>query len=260
MTTGGIIMQINNCTAIVTGGASGLGEACVKHIISQGGNAAIFDLDDIKALNLVKSLEKNIIFCKTDVSNEESVESSIQKTIETFEKIHFVINCAGIGTPQKILGKNGPVSLDYLTKVIQINLIGSLNVIRLASEQIVKNNPNEDGERGVIINTSSIAAYDGQVGQAAYSASKAGIIGMTLPIAKEFARHGIRVLTIAPGLFDTPMFAGLPEKAIAALIEDIPFPKRLGKPSEFAGLVGHIIENPVLNGETIRLDCSMRMK
>ncbi|MGB9499206.1 MAG: 3-hydroxyacyl-CoA dehydrogenase [Dissulfuribacterales bacterium] len=252
-------MDIKECTAIVTGGASGLGEACVREFLANGAKVAIFDFDETRGSKAASELGNSVIFCKTDVSDEISVKAAIAKTIEVFGKIHFTINCAGIGTPAKVLSKKGPMSLDLFNRVLQVNLVGTMNVLRLAAEQMVNNEPNQDGEKGVIINTASVAAFEGQIGQAAYSASKGGIVGMTLPIAREFASYGIRVLTIAPGLFETPMLAGLPEAARNSIIANIPFPKRLGKPSEFALLAKHIIENPVLNGETIRLDSCIRL-
>ena len=252
-------MDIKECTAVVTGGASGLGEACVREFVANGAKVAIFDFDEARGSKVASELGDSVIFCKTDVSDENSVKAAISKTIEAFGEIHFDINCAGIGAPARVLSKDGPMPLDLFNKIIQVNLVGTMNVLRLAAEQMVNNEPNEDGEKGVIINTASIAAFEGQIGQAAYSASKGGIVGMTLPIAREFSNLGIRVLTIAPGLFETPMLAGLPEEAKASIVANIPFPKRLGKPSEFAFLAKHIIENPVLNGETIRLDSCIRL-
>ncbi len=252
-------MDIKGNVAVVTGGASGLGEACVRNFIENGGKVSIFDFDSDRGEKVSEELGDSAIFCKTDVSDEKNVQESVDKTMDAFGAIHFAVNCAGVGVPCKVHGKKGVMSFDYFDKVIQINLNGTMNVLRLTSEKMLLNTPNEDGEKGVIINTSSVAATDGQIGQAAYTASKAAVAGMTLPIAREFASYGIRVLTIAPGLFDTPMLAALPEKAKAALAQSVPFPKRLGKTSEFASLVEHIIFNPVLNGETIRLDSCIRM-
>ncbi|MCD4715232.1 MAG: SDR family NAD(P)-dependent oxidoreductase, partial [Desulfobacterales bacterium] len=195
----------------------------------------------------------------TDITDEANVQAGIDKTIEAFGAIHIVVNCAGVGTPAKVLGKEGPMTMDHFNKVVQINLMGTMNVVRLAAEKIVKNQGNDDGEKGVVINVASVAAFDGQIGQAAYSASKAGVAGMTLPIAREFAEYGIRIMTIAPGIFRTPMLEGLPENVQEALGKMVPFPKRLGEPSEFAALVQHIVENPMLNGEVIRLDGAIRM-
>lgn len=253
-------MEINGSTFIVTGGASGLGEATVRAVVKDGGKAAIFDLADDRGDALAEELGGAATYCRTDVADENSVKEGVSKTMETFGAIHSVINCAGIGIPAKVVGKKGPMPLEQFTKTIQINLVGTFNVTRLAAVHMIENEPNAEGERGVVINTSSVAAFEGQVGQAAYSASKAGIVGMTLPMAREFADSGIRVVTIAPGLFDTPMFAALPEKARESLEKQLPFPSRFGKPAEFAMLAGSIIANPVLNGETIRLDSAMRMQ
>jgi len=252
-------MRINECTAVVTGGASGLGEATVRMVVKEGGHAAILDLDEERGLRTVSELGDRAIFCKTDVTDEKSVQTAIDKTLEAFGAIHAAVNCAGIAPPAKVLGKNGPIPISLFNQVVQINLSGTMNVIRLCGEKMIQNSPNADGEKGIVINTASAAAFDGQIGQAAYSASKAGVVGMTLPIAREFAEYGIRVVTIAPGLFETPMLAGLPEKAKASLGKMTPFPKRLGKPDEFSGLVRHIVENPMLNGEVIRLDGALRM-
>lgn len=252
-------MEIEGKVIIVTGGASGLGEACVRSLVNDGAKAAILDFDKERGMQIADELGNAVIFCKTDVVDEKSVQSAIEKTLASFGAIHVAINCAGIATPAKVIGKKGPMTAEVFTRIIQINLIGTMNVIRLAAEKMRGNTPNEDGEKGVIINTASIAAFEGQIGQAGYSASKAAIVGMTLPVAREFADYGIRVLTIAPGLFETPMLAGLPEKAKASLLQNIPFPKRLAKPSEFAQLARHIIGNPILNGETIRLDSCIRM-
>lgn len=253
-------MEIKNRVAIVTGGASGLGEFTVRNFVANGGRAVILDLDEEKGQGLAAELADNTIFIKTDVVSEDSVQIAINKAVDTFKNIHVLVNCAGIGPAQKVFGKQGPHSLEFFNKVIQINLIGTFNVIRLAVEKMVNNTPDEEGERGVIINTASAAAFDGQIGQAAYSASKSGVVGMTLPIARELAAHGIRVMTIAPGIFETPMLMGLPEKVREALGQMVPFPPRLGRPSEFAQLVQQIIENTMLNGFTIRLDGAIRMQ
>ncbi|MBN2516679.1 MAG: 3-hydroxyacyl-CoA dehydrogenase [Deltaproteobacteria bacterium] len=252
-------MKVKDCISVVTGGASGLGEACVRMLVGGGARVAIFDLQDERGTALSEELGSSVIFAKTDVTGEESVQSALSATIEAFGGINVAINCAGVGDPGKLLGKKGPMSLSFFNRVVQINLIGTFNVIRLAVEKMVTNTPNEDGEKGVIINTASVAAFDGQVGQPAYSASKAGVVGMTLPIARECADYGIRVMTIAPGLFNTPMLAMLPEAAREALGNMVPFPKRLGNPEEYAKLAEQIIENPMLNGEVIRLDGSIRM-
>jgi NAD(P)-dependent dehydrogenase (short-subunit alcohol dehydrogenase family) len=228
-------------------------------VVEAGGQAAILDLDEERGLRTASELGEKAIFCKTDVVDERSVQAAMDKTFASFGAIHVAVNCAGIAPPAKVLGKNGPIPITLFNRVVQINLLGTMNVIRLSGEKMLENSPNTDGEKGVVVNTASAAAFDGQIGQAAYSASKAGVVGMTLPIAREFAEYGIRVMTIAPGLFETPMLAGLPEKAKASLGKMTPFPKRLGKPAEFAGLVKHIIENSMLNGEVIRLDGALRM-
>lgn len=252
-------MDIKDCKVIVAGGASGLGEACARSLVSGGAKVAIFDFAAERGQQLASSLGAHAIFTKTDVTAEESVQQAVSKIMEAFGGINVVINCAGVADPGKALTRKGPMPLAHFNRVVQINLVGTFNVIRLALEQMVKNTPNADGERGVIINTASAAAFDGQVGQSAYSASKAGVVGMTLPLARECAEYGIRVMTIAPGLFETPMMAGLPEAAREALAKMPPFPQRLGKPEEFAKMVRHIIENQMLNGEVIRLDAALRM-
>ena len=252
-------MELKGKTVLVTGGASGLGAACARRFALQGSNIGILDVDEEKGNRLAADLGAQAIYCRTDVTSEKSVQAAVDKTVEEFGGIHVVINCAGVGTAAKVLGKNGPMALEHFNRVVQINLVGTLNVIRLAAAKIVVNTPNADGEKGVVINTASAAAFDGQIGQAAYSASKAGVVGMTLPIAREFADYGIRVMTIAPGLFRTPMLESLPQKVQTALGQMVPFPKRLGKPSEFARLAADIVKNPMLNGETIRLDGAIRM-
>lgn len=252
-------MKIRDGAAVVTGGASGLGEACIRALVAGGGKAAIFDLQADRAGKLISELGSSVMFAHTDVTSDESVQAAIAKTMAAFGKINVAINCAGVGDPGKVLSKKGPMPLSQFNRVVQINLVGTFNVIRLAVEQMVKNTPNDNGERGVIINTASAAAFDGQIGQPAYSASKAGVVGMTLPLARECAEYGIRVMTIAPGLFNTPMLATLPEPVRDALGKMVPFPPRLGEPSEYAMLCRHIIENPMLNGEVIRLDGAIRM-
>jgi len=252
-------VNVKDCKSVVTGGASGLGEACVRNIVAGGGKAAIWDLQADRAEKLIAELGPSVIFANTDVTSDESVQAAVKKTMEAFGAINCAINCAGVGDPGKVLSKKGPMPLTFFNRVVQINLVGTFNVIRLTVEQMVKNTPNEDGEKGVIINTASVAAFDGQVGQPAYSASKAGVVGMTLPLARECAEYGVRVMTIAPGLFNTPMLAILPKEAREALGKMVPFPPRLGDPSEYAKLAQHIIENPMLNGEVIRLDGAIRM-
>ncbi len=256
---GGKVMEIKGSVAVVTGGASGLGEACVRNLVDRGAKVSILDFAKDRGQEVASELGEAVIFCMTDITDEENVQAAMDKTIDAFGAIHIAVNCAGVGIPAKVLGKEGPMSMNHFNKVVQINLMGTMNVIRLSAEKMVANTANEDGEKGVMINTASVAAFDGQVGQVAYSASKAGVAGMTLPIAREFADYGIRIMTIAPGIFYTPMLSGLPENVKDALNKMIPFPKRLGKPDEFAGLVQHIIENPMLNGEVIRLDGALRM-
>ncbi len=254
-------MDIENAVAVVTGGSSGLGEATVTRIVEKGGKAAIFDLSEEKGIALVEKLgADHVVFIKTDVSSEEGVQNALDQTVERFGNINLVVNCAGIGTPQRVVGREGAHRLADFQKTIQVNLIGTFNVIRLAAEKMFLNTPNAEGERGVMINTASVAAYEGQIGQAAYSASKGGIVSMTLPIAREFAKQGIRVLTIAPGLMETPLFDTLSDEARRSLESTVPFPSRLGYPSEYAQLVQSIVENPMLNGETIRLDGAVRMQ
>jgi 3-hydroxyacyl-CoA dehydrogenase/3-hydroxy-2-methylbutyryl-CoA dehydrogenase len=253
-------MKIKNRVALVTGGASGLGEATVRRLVAEGGKAAIVDLAEEKGAKLAAELGDHAGFFTADVTDEAAVQQVVNRIEEQFGKLDIVVNCAGIGMAEKVLSRKGPHALSSFTKTIQVNLIGTFNVIRLAAEKMSANLPNEEGERGVIVNTASVAAFDGQIGQAAYSASKGGIVGMTLPIARELARYGIRVMTIAPGLFDTPLFASLPQEARETLGKMVPFPPRLGQPDEYARLVQSIVENPMLNGETIRLDGAIRMQ
>jgi 3-hydroxyacyl-CoA dehydrogenase / 3-hydroxy-2-methylbutyryl-CoA dehydrogenase len=252
-------MEIKDRVALVTGGASGLGEATVRYLLERGAKAAILDFAEERGQKVAMELGSSVIFCKTDVTNEQSVQAAIEKTMGAFGAIHFAVNCAGVGTAGKVLGKDGPMPIAHFNQVLQINLVGTMNVVRLAAAQMIKNAPNDDGEKGVVINTASIAAFEGQFGQAAYAASKAGVAGMTLPIAREFAGYGIRIMTIAPGIFGTPMLGGMTEKVQESLINMALFPKRLGLPIEFAMLATHIIENPMLNGEVIRLDGGLRM-
>jgi 3-hydroxyacyl-CoA dehydrogenase/3-hydroxy-2-methylbutyryl-CoA dehydrogenase len=253
-------MKIQACRAIVTGGASGLGEATVRNIVGNGGSAVIFDQSEGNGRRLENELGEAVLFLKADVTKEEDLQAAVNKAEEFMGGVNTVVNCAGIGIAEKVLGRNGAHNLSLFSKVISVNLIGTFNVIRLAAEKMSSNEVNVQNERGVIINTASVAAFDGQIGQAAYSASKGGIVGMTLPIARELARFGIRVMTIAPGLFHTPMFDTLSQEAKDSLGKMVPFPSRLGYPSEYAKLVQSIIENPMLNGETIRLDGGVRMQ
>ena len=252
-------MQIADSVLLVTGAASGLGAACVRMIVANGGKAVLADISDAAGSALAAELGTATRFVRTDVADEASAGAAVAAAVASFGAIHGVIHCAGVAIGEKILGKEGPHTLASFTRVIQINLIGSFNLTRLAAEAMSKNAANADGERGVIVYTSSVAAFDGQVGQAAYSASKAGLVGMTLPIARELARYGIRVMTIAPGIFETPMLGGMPVEVQQSLGKMVPFPPRLGRPAEYASLVAEIIRNPMLNGEVIRLDGAIRM-
>ena len=254
-------VEIRDVVAIVTGGASGLGAATARNVVEHGGRVAILDLAEEAGRGLAQELGRDhALFIQTDVTSEASVREAIDRATGAFGTIHAAINCAGVDLAQKTLSRNGPHHLDAFTKVISVNLIGTFNVIRLAVEQMAGNEPTKNGERGVVINTASVAAFDGQVGQAAYSASKGGIVGMTLPLARDLAPYGIRVMTIAPGLFDTPLFDKLPRSVKESLGATVPFPPRLGDPREFAMLVTTIIQNSMLNGETIRLDGAIRMQ
>lgn len=253
-------MDIKDKVAVVTGGVSGLGLGTVRSLVNKGAKVVIFDLNEEAAKQVFEELGESVTFALVNVTSEESVEAGIQKAMATFGAIHICVNCAGVGTPQKVIGRTGAMPLENFKKVLDINLNGTFNVLRLAAAEMVKNEPlTEDGERGIIINTASIAAFDGQMGQAAYAASKAGVAGMTLPIARDLSSFGIRVNTIAPGLFRTPMAAGLAEPVIEKLESMVEFPKRLGVPAEYASLVMFMIENGYVNGEVIRLDGGIRM-
>lgn len=252
-------MNIEGSVAIVTGGASGLGEACAEELVKGGAKVAVFDVSGEKGEEAVRRLGKEAIFVHADVASEEDVTKGIERAASSLGPVRIVVNCAGGGLPMKVLTKKGPMPLAAFNRTLQINLVGTFNVIRLAAARMVNNTPLESGERGVIVNTASIAAFEGQVGQADYSAAKGGIVGMTLPIARELADYGIRVMTVAPGLFDTPLLQVVPEPVRVALGKATPFPSRLGTPREFAGLVRHIIENPMLNGSVIRLDGALRL-
>ena len=253
------MMRIEDAIALVTGGASGLGEATVRTVLAGGGRATILDRPNSKGEALAKELGERAIFAAADVTKEAEVQAAVDATAARFGTLNVVVNCAGIGTANRTVTKAGPFPLELFELTVRVNLIGTFNVIRLAAQRMSANERNDEGERGVIVNTASVAAFDGQIGQAAYSASKGGVVGMTLPIARDLASLGIRVCTIAPGTFDTPMLALAPEPVRQALAAQIPFPSRLGRPSEFAALVRHIVENPMLNGETIRLDGAIRM-
>ena len=252
-------MQIKDSVFIITGGASGLGEGTGRMLLAQGAKVVLADLNEAAGNALAAELGGNARFVATNVADEASGKACVAEALKVFGGLHGLVNCAGVAPAEKVLGKNGPHSLEMFAKVVTVNLIGSFNMIRLAAEAMSKGEPNAAGERGVIVSTASVAAYDGQIGQAAYAASKGGVVGMTLPIARDLARFGIRVMTIAPGIFETPMLLGMPQEVRDALGKMVPFPPRLGKPSEYAALVRHIVENEMLNGEVIRLDGAIRM-
>jgi NAD(P)-dependent dehydrogenase (short-subunit alcohol dehydrogenase family) len=250
-------VNLEGAGTIVAGGASGLGAATARAVAGRGGRVAIADLNEEAAQALADELG-GVAF-KADVTNEDEVRAAVDGAVEAFGGIRFAVSCAGIGWAERTVGKNGPANLQPFETVIRVNLIGTFNVLRLSAGAMSQNEPGDDGERGAVVMTASIAAFDGQVGQTAYSASKGGIVGLTLPAARDLARQGIRVCTIAPGTFDTPLLAALPEPAREELGKQVPFPSRLGRPAEFAALACHIAENPMLNGETIRLDGALRM-
>jgi 3-hydroxyacyl-CoA dehydrogenase / 3-hydroxy-2-methylbutyryl-CoA dehydrogenase len=252
-------MQIGETIAVVTGGASGLGEATVRNFAEGGAKVAIFDVNAEKGEAVASELGPQVLFHRVDVTSEDSVKNGLAAAVAAFGSVNACVNCAGIGVAMKTMGKDGAHALDLYRKVLEINLIGTFNTLRLAAEQMAGNEPKENGERGVIVNTASVAAYDGQKGQVAYSASKGGIVGMTLPIARDLAFYGIRICTIAPGLFQTPLFDGLGEEVVAALSAQVTFPKRLGEPAEYGALARTIVESAYLNGETIRLDGAIRL-
>jgi len=252
-------MKAKDVRAVVTGGASGLGLSTLKKIVAGGGRAAIIDRANSAGAEVAAELGKAVIFTPADVTSEEEVNGALDAAVKEFGSINACINCAGVGSAMKIASKHGPMPLEIFKKTIEVNLVGTFNVSRLAAVRMLQNDCNEEGERGCIINTASVAAFDGQIGQVAYTASKAGVVGMTLVIARDLSRDGIRCCTIAPGTFDTPMLALLPEEQRKALGAAIPFPSRLGNPDEFGALACHILENVYLNGETIRLDGAIRM-
>ncbi len=252
-------MKVAGSNFIVTGGASGLGAATARHLAGLGGHVLIADLNEQTGHALERELGAAALFERVDVASEADAKHAVAAAVQHFGALHGVVNCAGIATPGKVLGKDGPLALDVFERVVRINLVGTFNLMRLAAEAMSKQDANAEGERGVIVNTASVAAFDGQIGQPAYAASKAGVAGLTLPAARELARFGIRVVTIAPGLFETPLMAGLPKEVQESLGKTVPFPPRLGRPAEYAQLVQAIVENPMLNGETIRLDGALRM-
>ena len=251
-------MQIDGRTFLVSGGSSRLGAACVAEFARHGANVVICDVSE-RGIELARELGKTVKFVRTDVTDASQVQHAVDSAANEFGALHAAINCAGIATAERVIGRDGPQPLEHFSKVIAVNLIGTFNVIRLAAAKMLERAAEPGEDRGVIICTASVAAYDGQIGQAAYSASKGGVVGLTLPVAREFAQHQIRVASIAPGIFDTPMLAGLPEAARESLGKQVPFPSRLGRPAEYAALARHIVENQMLNGEVIRLDGAIRM-
>jgi NAD(P)-dependent dehydrogenase (short-subunit alcohol dehydrogenase family) len=252
-------MQLNEVKALITGGVSGLGLAVARKVVASGGQAVLLDINDEAGAAAEAELGGAVSYIRTDVTSEQGVIDAVKLAVDHMGLVNAAVNCAGIIGAGRVLGREAPMALDFFAKVIQVNLVGSFNIIKAAGAAMESNPPNEDGERGVIVSTASVAAFDGQIGQAAYSASKAGIAGMTLPVAREYARIGVRVNTVAPGIFWTPMVDGMPEHIQESLSASIPFPSRLGKPEEYAELVAHIMENGYLNGETIRLDGAVRL-
>jgi NAD(P)-dependent dehydrogenase (short-subunit alcohol dehydrogenase family) len=253
-------MQIKDSVFLITGGASGLGAGTARLLAANGGKVVIADLNKVGGEALAAELGASARFAETNVADEASAKAAVDLAVAAFGGLNGLVNCAGIAIGEKTVGKEGPHALATFKRVIDINLVGTFNMIRLAADVMAKSEPNAAGERGVIVNTASVAAYDGQMGQAAYAASKGGIVGMTLPIARDLSRSGIRIMTIAPGIFETPMVLGMPQEVQDALGKMVPFPSRLGRPPEYAALVKHIVENEMLNGEVIRLDGAIRMQ
>lgn len=253
-------MKLNSVKAFITGGVSGLGLAVASKVIAEGGQTVLIDINDEAGAAAIDKLGSSASYINADVTNEAAIQTAVKAAVTKMGGLNVAVNCAGIIGASRVLGREAPMDLDFFSKVIQINLVGSFNVCKAAGAAMEANDPGEDGERGVIISTASVAAYEGQIGQAAYSASKAGIVGMTLPIAREFSRFGVRVMAIAPGIFWTPMLEGMPDEVQDSLGASIPFPSRLGKPEEFAELAAHIMENGYFNGETIRLDGAVRLQ
>jgi NAD(P)-dependent dehydrogenase (short-subunit alcohol dehydrogenase family) len=252
-------MNIQDSVFLVTGAGSGLGAATARRLHARGARLVLVDLNSAAGRELATELGAAAVFAEGDVCDEAAVTAAIAQARERFGALHGVVNCAGIAPAERVLGRTGPHALASFQRAVNVNLIGTFNVMRLAAQAMSENAPGDDGERGVIINTASVAAFEGQIGQAAYSASKAGVAGMTLPVARELARFGIRVMTIAPGIFETPMLAAMSSDVQASLGAQVPFPSRLGKPDEYAMLVEHIVVNRMLNGEVVRLDGAMRM-
>lgn len=252
-------MRIDESVFLISGGASGLGLATARELVGQGGKVVLLDINAEAGQQALAELGANARFVRADITREEDGRAAVAQVLEAFGALHGLVNCAGVAPAEKVLGRNGAHGLDSFRRTVEVNLIGSFNLLRLAAEAMAQNAPNAGGERGVIINTASVAAFDGQTGQAAYAASKGGVAALTLPAARDLARSGIRVMCIAPGVFETPMMAGMPQEVRDSLAANVPFPPRLGRPDEYAALVRHIVENTMLNGEVIRLDGALRM-
>lgn len=252
-------MRIDESVFLISGGASGLGLATARELVGQGGKVLLLDINEQAGLQALAELGASARFVRADITREEDGHAAVVQALAAFGALHGLVNCAGVAPAEKVLGRNGAHGLDSFRRTVEVNLIGSFNLLRLAAEAMAKNTPNAGGERGVIINTASVAAFDGQMGQAAYAASKGGVAALTLPAARDLARSGIRVMCIAPGVFETPMMAGMPQEVRDSLAAHVPFPPRLGRPDEYAALVRHIVENAMLNGEVIRLDGALRM-
>ncbi|MGM5022176.1 3-hydroxyacyl-CoA dehydrogenase [Tardiphaga sp. 367_B4_N1_1] len=253
-------MQIKDHVFLVTGAGSGLGASVARRLAAGGAFVIIADIQEQAGAKVVEEIGRNARFAQTDVTNAEQGAAAVQLALESFGHLHGLVNCAGVAPSEKVCGRDGPHRLESFVRTVQINLVGTFNMIRLAADAIAREEPGEDGERGIIINTASVAAFDGQIGQAAYAASKGGVAALTLPVARELARVGIRVVTIAPGIFETPMMADMSQEVQDALVLNVPFPKRFGKPTEYAALVEHLCQNVMMNGETIRLDGALRMQ
>jgi NAD(P)-dependent dehydrogenase (short-subunit alcohol dehydrogenase family) len=253
-------MEFERINAIVSGGASGLGLAVARRVAGAGGRVALLDVNDQQGQHAADELGERALFIKTDVTSQDAVNAAVGQACKAFGEVRLAVGCAGVLGAKRVLGRSGPMPTDFFANVVQVNLVGAFNLAKAAAEAMQENAPGDDGERGLIVNTASVAAYEGQIGQAAYSASKGGVASMTLPLAREFARFGVRVMTIAPGTFETPMMAGMPDEVRESLGKQVPFPSRLGQPDEYAALVAHICENAMLNGETIRLDGAIRMQ
>ena len=252
-------MRVAEHTFVITGGASGLGAATAKHLVTQGASVVLLDINEAAVIAQAQLLGQHALGLACDICDAGQVQQALDTAVERFGALHGLINCAGVVGGQRILGRKGPHDLADFSRVLNINVVGSFNMLRLATQMMVNNEHNAEGERGVVINTASVAAYDGQLGQAAYAASKGAIVSLTLPAARELASYGIRVMTIAPGVFETPMMAGMTEEIRAGLCADVPFPPRLGRAEEYAALAQHIVENTMLNGEVIRIDGALRM-